>query len=281
MTSGNFDWLSEGARRNPEGLLLLAAGAILLMRGKSRSASLSHNSHSNYYDGRYSQDDEWPRGAGRAGNDRQARGAISRATNVAKDYASDITDAVTEAAGDYASTVQDYVGDAGRAIADRSGDLASRAQSTFQQGVERVLRDQPLAIALAGVAAGAAVAVAFPVTSFERDNLGGVGERLNDAAGEGKRMLGTAAKAAWEKIEKDAADKGLTTEGLKNAARDVTEAVKSSLSPKATTTPSESTAASSSGLGSGQRSGPSSAQTSQLSERSGSGSQNQPPSGGS
>ena len=33
------DWLLGTARRNPEGLLLLAAGACLLMRGRTSSSS--------------------------------------------------------------------------------------------------------------------------------------------------------------------------------------------------------------------------------------------------
>jgi organic hydroperoxide reductase OsmC/OhrA len=35
------DWLAGAARRNPEALLLLAAGACLLMRGRGSSSSRS------------------------------------------------------------------------------------------------------------------------------------------------------------------------------------------------------------------------------------------------
>ena len=40
--------------------------------------------------------------------------------------------------------------------------LGRQAQSTLQGGMERVLRDQPLAVAVAGLAAGAAVAASSP-----------------------------------------------------------------------------------------------------------------------
>jgi len=46
-----------------------------------------------------------------------------------------------------------------------------------------LVREQPWAVALTGLLAGAAVAAAFPSTRLERRTLGEVGERLRSAAG--------------------------------------------------------------------------------------------------
>ena len=55
------DWLAGAARRNPEALLLLAAGACLLMRSRGSSSSRSP-AQSQYRDIDYGQ----PSGSGRS-----------------------------------------------------------------------------------------------------------------------------------------------------------------------------------------------------------------------
>jgi hypothetical protein len=67
---------------------------------------------------------------------------------------------------------------------------------TLQGSINRVLRDQPLAVALAGLAAGAAVAAVLPSTQIEGRTLEGAREVLTQAAGEaGESVLGAAANA--------------------------------------------------------------------------------------
>jgi hypothetical protein len=71
------------------------------------------------------------------------------------------------------------------------------------------------------LAAGAAVAAAFPATRFERETLGPAGKRLSEAASDAGERLTEAASAAGERLMTTAEDKGLNKEGLKEVARDV------------------------------------------------------------
>jgi hypothetical protein len=87
-----------------------------------------------------------------------------------------------------------------------------------------------LAIAIAGLAAGAAVAAAFPATRFERETLGPAGERLSDAVSSAGERLTEAASAAGDRLMSAADEKGLNQEGLKEVARDVAGTFEKSLS---------------------------------------------------
>jgi hypothetical protein len=86
-----------------------------------------------------------------------------------------------------------------------------------------VLRDQPLAIAVAGLAVGAAIAAAFPSTDVENRALGGAHEALTSAVDQaGKTVMGAANKAG-EHLKAAAEEKGLTSQGLKDLAGDVAD----------------------------------------------------------
>jgi gas vesicle protein len=204
------EWLMGAIRRNPEGLLLLAAGCALLMRsGSSGSARRASESRSFEL--------ESPR---RSESSNFADG-ISRAAESASDYASGIKNSVTDAASSYASTVSNYANEARSTIADQSERISRQAQSTFQGGMDRMLREQPLAVAVLGVAAGAAVAAAFPSTDVENRALGAPREALSETAGKAGENLMKAAGAAGERLKAVAEEKGLNPEGLKDMAREV------------------------------------------------------------
>ena len=51
----------------------------------------------------------------------------------------------------------------GRAVSEHSERWQRQARSQLQGGMERVLREQPLAVAVAGLAAGVAVAALLPL----------------------------------------------------------------------------------------------------------------------
>jgi hypothetical protein len=87
-----------------------------------------------------------------------------------------------------------------------------------------MVQEQPLAVALAGVAAGAAVAAAFPVTELEKRALGTTGEQLREAAGNAGEQLKGAASKAGQRLGAVADERGLNREGLKEMARDVSDA---------------------------------------------------------
>jgi hypothetical protein len=213
----NIDRIAESARRNPEGLLLLAAGVALLLRKSSTSRSRPGQSRSY------------------AGFDLEGEG-LSQATRGVGDYAAKVKDRVADAASgvaetasDYASSAQDYVERTGHRLADRSGDYARRAQTTVQENIDRIVQDQPLAIAFAGLAAGAAVAAVFPATRMERDTLGQYGEQLSEAATTARRKAGEAATAAGGELKRVAREKGLDADGLQDVAKEVGEAIEGAL----------------------------------------------------
>jgi hypothetical protein len=216
------DWLAGAARRNPEGLLLLAAGACLLMRSRGSSSSRAPV-RSQYRDIDHGQ----PAGSGRIDSSRAGRTAsnvregISRAADSAADYASDIKERVSNTASDYADSISEFAQDTRRNVSERSSRLGRQAQSTLQDGVERVLREQPLAVAVAGLAAGAAVAALFPSTAVEGRTLGGAREALTDAAGKAGEMVMDAAEKAKERLQSAAEERGFSSAGLQGLASEV------------------------------------------------------------
>jgi hypothetical protein len=139
----------------------------------------------------------------------------------AASFVSDVKDRVADTASSYTNSVSDYASDAAQNLSDQSLRLKQQAQSSLQSGMERMLREQPLAVAVLGVAAGAAVAAVLPTTSVENEALGGAREALADAANKvGENVIG-AAGAAGERLKTVAAERGLTQDGLKEVARDV------------------------------------------------------------
>jgi hypothetical protein len=213
--SSTADWMMNTVRRNPEGLLLLAAGCALLMRSGASplSRQFSENSYRDTADG------------GRPGATRQSslREGISRTTEGAADYVSDVKDRVAETTSSYASAMTDYAEETRRSISEQSARMKRQAQSTLQTGMDRVLREQPLAVAILGVAAGAAVAAVFPVTDVENQALGPTRDALVDAANKAGENLVGAAGAAGERLKATATERGLNPEGLKEIARDVAD----------------------------------------------------------
>jgi hypothetical protein len=211
--AGRSDWLLNTVKQNPEGLLLLAAGAVLLLRKAGASAS-SRSTMA------YSQPSTTSYGGERSyAGERQDTSA---------GYAEQAKDAVKS----YAASASEYAGDAGRAVGEQSQRMVRSAQSTFQSSMNRILQDQPLAIAVAGIAAGAAVAAAFPATALERQTLGPLGDQVAEAAGRMGEQLQQAAGKAGEKLKSAVDERGLNADGLKEVASEVASAFGDTMSGK-------------------------------------------------
>jgi hypothetical protein len=115
-------------------------------------------------------------------------------------------------------------------VADGSARFAQQTHATLQSGMQRTLREQPLAVVVAGLAAGAAVAAMFPSTEVEGRAFGRASEKLQDLAGEaGDRAMEAAGKAG-ERLKSAAQERGLTSEGLKEVAGDVANTFKDTMS---------------------------------------------------
>ena len=82
---------------------------------------------------------------------------------------------------------------------------------------------------MAGIAAGAAIAAAFPPTDLERDTLGPIGGQMSKAAEQFGDQLREATTKASETLRTAADQRGLNAEGLKEVAGEVVDTFKSSI----------------------------------------------------
>ena len=211
------DWVMNTVSRNPEGLLLLAAGAALLMRsGRGQKARYAQSSMSRQYSGSR-ETSETGSGVGER---------LRESAERAGEYVSEAADQVAGTARSYASSAMEYADEATQTAMDRSRRMAGQAQET----ADYVVQEQPWAVALSGAIAGAVVAAIFPATRLERRTLGEAGQRMRVAAGRMGEQLMDAGMQAGERLSEVAEERGLTAEGLKDAARDVSETFSSALS---------------------------------------------------
>jgi ElaB/YqjD/DUF883 family membrane-anchored ribosome-binding protein len=211
------EWLVEAAKKNPEGLLLLAAGACLLLRSKSGQTERRSPSHA-------SQHDPGQHGASRRGSSQRSssqRSSVEQGLDDAREFASDAANRAKDAAETIATSARNYASQAARTVGEQSERVAQRAQSTATATINRILQEQPLAIAAAGVAAGAMVAAVLPATDFERAHLGPYGEQLTDAAQRMGGQFKDATAKAGEALKTAAEERGLTADGLKEVASEV------------------------------------------------------------
>jgi hypothetical protein len=219
-------WLMGALTRNPEGLLLLAAGCALLMRKASATRSIEGAGPQDEFRGT-DRDSQHNGHTDRNGSHKRNIGeSVAHAARSAGEYASDMTEKVTQTASSYASSVSDYAEEA----TERSRRIARQAQSTLRSSAQHILQEQPLAVALAGLAVGAAVAATFPATEVEKRALGPTGERVLDAAGKVGEQLKEAGAQAGERLMSAAEERGLTRDGLKEVAQEVGDAFSSALS---------------------------------------------------
>ena len=188
------DWVIGTAKRHPEALLVLAAGCALLMRGRG-GASQSRNES--------------------AGSDGRSHG--SRATEKASGTVSDLKDRVSDAA----SSVSDYAGGVGRTISSQTSQIAGQAQSTLQTGFGHLLRKQPLALVVLGLAAGAAVAMLLPATEMEERTLAPARDAIAGVTGKVGENLIEAASDAGQRLAHGIAERA--SDGFKELAHEVGE----------------------------------------------------------
>jgi hypothetical protein len=221
------DWVLDTARRNPEALLLVAAGCCLLMRGGSSWSKAGRTRNVQYQPGKeaYYPAPSYQSADTTESATRKAGQTVSDAADTASEYVSNVKQRVTEAASSYADTVGRYTQDTGRSLYEQS----RQAQSTVQETVSRIVREQPFAIAAAGLAAGAAIAALFPSTRIENRTFGGTREALAEAASKaGENLMGAAAQAG-QRFVSGATQRGLSSEGLKDLAGEVAESFSSAI----------------------------------------------------
>jgi hypothetical protein len=101
-----------------------------------------------------------------------------------------------------------------------------RAQETFAETVQR----HPVVVGAVGLAIGAILAAALPVTRQEEQLLGDAGSELKkkaqDVASSGVEAVKGAAKDVYDETLAHAREQGLSAEGMREAAANVGEKVK-------------------------------------------------------
>jgi hypothetical protein len=204
------EWLISTAKRNPEALLVLAAGCALLMRGGGSSYRVAEQT-----------------GSGVSGSN--APWNVSRTTETEK--ASEIVSELKDRIADVGSSVAAQAGETARTLSTQTSQIAGQARSMLSSGFGQLLREQPLALVAAGLAAGAAVAALLPPTDLEERTLGATRDAISGMAGKAGGNLIAAATDAGQRLTQGVAERA--TEGFKELAQDVagqfTEKVKGAM----------------------------------------------------
>ncbi|MBV9971345.1 MAG: hypothetical protein JO228_15285 [Xanthobacteraceae bacterium] len=265
---GEDNWLIAKVKQNPEAFLVMAAGCALLMRSGgswSRGSAL-------YRNGAWSDEGRWGRTAASARD--YASDVAGRMQDTARDYASDVTgriqdtarnyasdvkdrmqdtanavsetassyagsisetaSAMSQRAADYASSMSDQASQWGRQVAEQTNRMSAQARASMEQGVGRMVREQPFTVAALGLVAGAAIAALLPRTEAEQQAFRPIRDAATDALANAKESVKEAVSAAGEQLKEGAQRRGLSADGIKDLAREATETFSDKLSGKST-----------------------------------------------
>jgi hypothetical protein len=172
-----------------------------------------------------------------AGTVRAAKDTIDKTTDVTgstigaavtdgaqhlRETAAGMSDAASQTAKAVASKVADLAGATSRMSGDESdGSAAPRehAMSSLRQKFEEMLDRQPLALAVLGVAAGTALASAFPTTEVEDRVVGSTGAQIKDHLQDATDVVVDRMGKALEGAVDEAVAQGLTPEAIEEAAK--------------------------------------------------------------
>jgi hypothetical protein len=234
--AGAATWLVDTARRNPEALLVLAAGVALLLRGGRSSAGSTglryrraaqysgeppHDYVADIYEG-----GEYPEsGREQHGRIDAARESVGEMARDASGYVSGVAEQVYETASSYASSAASY--------ADEQRRYLTRQAYRMREKTGEMLHERPLAVAALGLAAGAAVAAILPRTQVETRTLRPTRDRILETASRTADAVVKAAAETVTHVQEEAAERGLSAEGLKEMARDAGETFTQTVSQEA------------------------------------------------
>ena len=215
--------LGEAARKNPLAAALIGMGVLWLFTGSRpaeragdfiRSTGLDRipDAAGNAFDA--------ARSTLRSGTDSLGE-RLTSASAFVKDGVVDAFDAATYGR-EYNNTASEYV-----AAIPGSG---SEIFETVRANLSEVFRAQPLALGAIGIAIGAGIAAALPGTEIEAGYLGensdSVRAKAAQFAAEQADRVATIAGNVVEAVKEEASNQGLTLEGAKTAAGDISAKVR-------------------------------------------------------
>ena len=211
--------LGEAARENPVSAVLIGMGALWLFGGGAFAIARSTAD-------RTAADDDWTS---------NPAGGVLRRTNAAVDSGSKLGANVTSAAEKLKTNASAAIESAGRFGREQAKTVSHYARSIPDSGAEMVglfrssltelFESQPLALGAIGLAIGAGIAAAVPVTKTESEYLGEASdtfkEKVKQFADEQSTRAGEVAKEALKSAAEEAQRQGLTVEEAKSAADEV------------------------------------------------------------
>jgi hypothetical protein len=214
--------LGDAARRNPVSAALIGMGVLWMFSG--RMAAISTEA------------------ARRAGLDRipdAAGEAFDAAGAMVSSSARAMGDSVSSAAGTVQNTAAAAVDKAARFGREQADTVTTYARQLPGYGSEMIdearsslaelFRTQPLALGAIGLAIGAGIAAALPATELEAEYLGetanAVKEKARQFASEQASRATTVAENAVNAATAEARNQGLTLEGVKSAAGEISDKI--------------------------------------------------------
>jgi hypothetical protein len=258
--------LGNSASQNPLPTMLIGLGAAMFLSGRGSFGGLQKSITDLFKAS--NEDGQYPRGHRpvRSGGDNGAAAKVGGVVSDAMDYAGKGADAVAASAADAARAARVAVRTAAGAASDAAETIRDRATSLGQGATElasaaaegiaqegaylldkgqrlgselggelaRLAREQPLVVAAAGLALGAAVAALIPRTKVEDEMLGDASDAVKHAAGdiaaEGFEKVSTTASTIVEGLKKTAQDQNLTPEAVASVVRDAGDKIKETVS---------------------------------------------------
>jgi hypothetical protein len=215
--------LGDAARKNPLSAALIGMGVLWLFAGSRpveragdfvRSSGLDRipDAAGNAFDA--------ARSIARSGTDAVGE-RVTSASGFVKDGVVDAVDSATRFGREYADTASEYM-----ASIPGSG---AEIFETVRSNLSDLFKAQPLALGAIGIAIGAGIAAALPGTEMEADYLGetsySVRAKAAQFAAEQTDRVTTVAEAVVDAVKEEASTQGLTLEGAKTAAADISAKV--------------------------------------------------------
>lgn len=215
--------LGEAARENPVSAVLIGMGALWLFGGGAFAIARSTAD-------RTAADDDWmPNSPGGVSRERNAAvdsgsklGAnVTSAAEKLKTNASAAIESASRFGREQAKTVSHYA----RSIPDSGAEMVG----SFRASLTELFESQPLALGAIGLAIGAGIAAAVPVTKTESEYLGEASdtfkEKVKQFADEQSTRAGEVANEALKSAAEEAQRQGLTVGEAKSAADEVSNKV--------------------------------------------------------
>jgi hypothetical protein len=261
--------LGNAASTNPLPTLLIGVGAAMFLSGKGRLDSIPRGfsdlfGRSNGGDAtrdrlpehatpRSSKDVTAAGDAGKQITDAapSAASGVKAAASSVRDAVSDTANRISEEASDAIVAAKDSAVGLGEsvgefaekglnAVGEEAAQLRDQARRLTHDARDRAIKlaeEQPLIVAVAGIALGAILAAALPRTKLEDELMGETSDTVKETAGEIASeqidKISTEAEKVVEEVKDTITEHGLTAEAAVAVVEDAGERVSAALSPGA------------------------------------------------